>query len=114
MKLFKKKFIEKNNQKVDPRSQKFVDIIKEMLIDNGIIQPRALSECSLRLLKLTLNFFKNLSPGDEYNVDEVYELDIKFREVLSIYGITNDEQQDAIMIKFFGTLNELGAEGLKE
>ena len=111
-KIFNKRQIEK--QQVDPRSQKFVDIIKDMLTENGIIQPRALNECSHRLLKLTLNFFKNLSPGEEYSIDEVCNLDKKFREVLTMYGIKEDERQDEIMIKYFGTLNELGAEGLIE
>ena len=114
MKIFKKKVIMKTtNQNIDPRSQEFVDVIKLMLEEQGITQPRALNECSHRLLKISLNFFKHLSPGDDYTVEEVSELESKFRNALTQYGISGEEEQDAIFIKFFGTLNELGAGGLK-
>jgi hypothetical protein len=114
MKFFTKKVQEKQNVKVDPRSQKFVDTIKLLLEEHGITNPRALNECSHKLLKLTLHFFKNLSPGDDYTVEEVAELEVKFRAILTGYGIAEEDTQDEIFIGFFGTLNELGAEGLKE
>ena len=112
MKFFTKKVQEK--PKVDPRSQKFVDVIQEMLKEQSITDKRALNECSHKLLKITLNFFKHLSPGDDYSVEEVAELEVKFRATLTAYGITEEDKQDKIFIKFFGTLNKLGAEGLKE
>ena len=108
MKFFTKKVQEK--PQVDPRSEKFVVVIRELLMEYGITGERALNECSHKLLKLSLNFFKNLSPGDDYTVEEVSELETKFRATLTAYGIENEEQQDEIFIGFFGTLNELGAE----
>ena len=111
MKFFTKKVQEK--PQVDPRSEKFVLVIRELLMEYGITGERALNECSHKLLKLSLNFFKNLSPGDDYTVEEVSELETKFRATLTAYGIENEEQQDEIFIGFFGTLNELGAEALK-
>lgn len=112
MKFFTKKVQEKQN--VDPRSQKFVDTIKLLLEEQGIMNQRALNECSHKLLKLTLHFFKNLSPGDDYSIEEVAELEVKFRTILTGYGIAEEDKQDEIFIGFFGTLNELGAGGLKE
>jgi hypothetical protein len=112
MKFFTKKVQEK--KKVDPRSQKFVDAIQGMLKEQGITDKRALNECSHKLLKATFNFFKNLSPGEDYSVDEVEGLEKKFRWIMSVYGIKEEDKQDEIFIKFFGTLNELGAGGLKE
>jgi hypothetical protein len=115
MKFFTRKHIEKvHNPKVDPRSQKFVDVIQEMLKEQSITDKRALNECSHRLLKITLNFFKHLSPGDDYTQEEVIGLEAKFRATLAVHGIQDEEKQDEIFIKFFGTLNELGAGGLKE
>jgi len=110
MKFFTKKVQEK--KKVDPRSQKFVDVIQEMLKEHGVNDKQALNECSHKLLKITLNFFQHLSPGDDYPVEEVAELEVKFRATLTGYGITEEDKQDEIFIKFFGTLNELGAGGL--
>lgn len=101
-------------QPTDPRSQKLVDEIQELLKKQNVTEKRKLNECSHKVLKLTLNFFKNLSPGDDYSTEEVNELEVKFRTVLTSYGISGEEQQDEIFIGFFGTLNELGAEGVKE
>jgi len=111
MKFFTRKVQEK--PKVDPRSQKFVEVIRGLLMDYGMTGERALNECSHKLLKATQKFFENLSPGDDYTVDEVSELEKKFREIMAAYGITEEEAQDEIFIGYFGTLNELGAEGLK-
>jgi hypothetical protein len=112
MKFFTKKVQEK--PQVDPRSEKFVLVIRGLLMEYGMEGERALNECSHKLLKITLNFFKNLSPGDDYSVEEVAELETKFRATLTAYGISEEEIQDEIFIGFFGTLNELGAEGLNE
>jgi hypothetical protein len=101
-------------QKIDPRSKKFVTVIEGLLKEHGVTDKRALGECSHQLLKATQRFFKNLSPGDDYTVDEVAELEKKFREIMAAYGITEEEAQDKIFIGYFGALNELGAEGLKE
>jgi hypothetical protein len=115
MKFFTRKHIEKTqNQKVDPRSQKFVDTIKVLLEDQGMDNPRAVNECSHKLLKVALNFFKHLSPGDDYTIEEVAEPEKKFRTTMEQYGIPDEDKQDDVFIKFFGTLNELGAGGLKE
>lgn len=115
MKFFTRTHIEKvHNPKVDPRSQKFVDVIKKILEENGMTNPRAVNECSHKLLKLALNFFKHLSPGDDYTIEEVAELETKFRTTMEQYGIPDEDKQDDVFIKFFGTLNELGAGGLKE
>jgi hypothetical protein len=114
MKFFTKKVQEKQNVKVDPRSQKFVDTIKLLLEEHGITNPRALNECSHQLLKTSLRFYKGLKPEDEdYNPEDIVALESNFRTILMRYGITEEEIQDEIFIGFFGTLNELGAGGLK-
>lgn len=92
MKFFTKKVQEK--PKVDPRAEKFVLVIRELLTEYGMTGDRALNECSHKLLKITLNFFKNLSPGDDYSVEEVAGLETKFRATLSWYGISEEEIQD--------------------
>ena len=104
----------KEKQKVDPRSIKFVAVIEGLLQEHGVTDKRAIGECSHQLLKATQRFFKNLSPGDDYGVDEVAGLEKKFREIMAAYGITEEEAQDEIFIGYFGALNQLGAEGLKE
>lgn len=113
IKLFTLRQTKTQSPKADPRSHKFVDAIKGMLKEQGMEQPRALNECSHRLLKIAINFFKHLSPGDDYTVEEVSKLEVRFRTALTEYGIEEEEQQDKIFVKFFGTLNELGAGGLK-
>jgi hypothetical protein len=105
---------EKPKVEVDPRSHKFVAVIEDLLRVHGITDKRAIGECSHQLLKATQRFFKNLSPGDDYTVGEVADLEKKFREIMAAYGITEEEAQDEIFIGYFGALNELGAEGLKE
>jgi len=113
MKFFTKRVQEK--QKVDPRSQKFVDSIQEMLKEHGITNQRALDECSHLLLKTALKFFKSVNlETEDYNDEEVGKLENKFREILTKYDIVEEEEQDLFFIGFFSVLNELGAEGLKE
>jgi hypothetical protein len=102
-------------QPTDPRSQKFVDVIQETLKEHGISEKRKLNECSHQLLKTSLKFYKGLKPEDEdYNPEDIVALESNFRTILMIYGIAEEEKQDEIIMSYFGTLNELGAGGLKE
>lgn len=108
MKFFKQRVVEKSNQRVDPRSKEFVFIIQNMLKEGGITNNRALNECTHRLLKVSQTFFKGLKEEVDIQDNEVDALESRFRETLVIYGITNDEHQDKIIMGFFGALTDIG------
>ena len=106
MKFFVRK---QNSPKIDPRSEKFVAAASETLNAHGIKDPVKQSQCSLALFQEGIKFAKALKRANGRNTDAVIETHgTKMAAVLKEYGITDESEQETMIMDFFAILLKLG------
>jgi len=97
-----------NDQKVDPRSQKFVDTITSILEDHGIADDTKRKQCAFYLFNATKKFYKGIANTLEMDGNKLQRMAEEMKKSLSKFGITGEEDQEEIILEYFTKLNELG------
>jgi len=110
-KLFAKFHKEKT---IDPRSHQFTDTILKLLTEHGITDKRVLNECSLKLFKRTIGFYRLVSTNLEPSDDDIKTFEVDMCEILGKYGISDPAEQEDIFTQYFDTITELGGQGVEE
>ena len=106
MKFFVRK---QNAPKIDPRSEKFVAAVSEILNAHGIKDSVEQAKCSLALFQEGIKFAQGLKRANGRNTDAVIETHgIKMAAILKQYGITDETEQETMIMEFFAILLKMG------
>ena len=92
----------RREQKVDPRSKSFKKQIEDLLTSYGLIDKIQNNLCSLELFWRTWEYYRS-TKGDEETEKRNFGDDLM--NILSNYGITDPEHQDALLSTYFDILN---------
>jgi hypothetical protein len=99
-------FRNQRRKKVDVRSEPFTKKVVDLLLANGLQQIPARA-CALELVVHTYNYNKKVKKfGKEATDEMVKELGDNLLITLRHNGITDEEQQDALLCQYFDYLNE--------
>lgn len=94
----------------NPKSEAFVNGIKDILTKHGITDARTQNDCSQKLFKFSIELMRGIGKGNDIDALLKRETDA-MKETLAKYSIESNEVQEDIILGYFTLLGKLAGDG---
>ncbi len=96
----------KQKQPANPKSNAFVNGIKDILTTHEITDIRTQNDCSQKLFKSSIELMRGIAKGKDVDALLKRETDA-MKDVLSKHGIESNDVQEDIILGYFSLLGKL-------